>query len=392
MVSSKQTPLKTTKVFLVCSGLGHVLRGYESFTQQCFDTLASEPSLDITLFQGKGHSSSNIHTLRNLPRNHSFTQKLALCFRKHSYLSEPYFLEQTSFFLSLIPYLFREKPEVVIFSDFSLGTMLWHWRRISNLSYKLLFSNGAPNGPPFSRMDHVQHLTPSHYQAAINAGESAENHSLVPYGIQLDRKYTSLSLLERDSLRRKLNLPIERHLILSVGAINKSHKRMDYLIKEVANLAEPRPYLLLLGQFDKESREIVKLGNLLLGADNFQAKTVTSEEIDNYYKSADLFVLASLNEGFGRVFLEAMEHGLPCLAHDYEVARFVLGDHGYFANFACFESLTILIRQVLDRDTKREQAARHQSVYERFSWEYLRRDYTEMIKLCASRASLRSRS
>ncbi|HEY9300372.1 MAG TPA: glycosyltransferase family 4 protein, partial [Phormidium sp.] len=288
------------------------------------------------------------------------------------------------FFLSLIPYIHIERPDVLFFSDFVLGTMLWHWRRLNKLSYKLLFSNGAPNGPPFSRMDHVQHLTPTHYQMALDAGEPATKHSLIPYGIQINQEYTSLTQLERGVLRRKLNLPVDRPLILSVGAINKSHKRMDFLIQELARLPEPRPYLLLLGQIDAESQEIIQFGNQLLGTNYFQAKTVTFAEISNYYRIADLFVLASLNEGFGRVFLEAMMYGLPCLAHDYQITRFVLKDHGFFANFAIPGGLAVLIQQVLAQSQKDAKYYRHQSVYERFSWEKLRPAYIEMLHLCAS--------
>ncbi|MEH2245789.1 hypothetical protein [Nostoc sp.] len=67
---------------------------------------------------------------------------------------------------------------------------------------------------------------------------------------------------------------------------------MDYLIREVAT--EPCPYLLLLAQQNGSSCEIIKLGNSLLGAENFQRRTVASHEVANYYKIADTFVLASL--------------------------------------------------------------------------------------------------
>jgi hypothetical protein len=236
------------RVFLLCSGLGHVRRGYESFTEECFTALSPHPELDISLFQGGNTSIAPATTLWNLPRNHPFTKRLATLSREGSNFSDPYFCEQASFCLSLIPHLHRQKPDVIFFSDFVLGTMLWHWRRISKLSYKLLFSNGAPNGPPFSRMDHVQHLTPTHYQTALDAGEVASKHSLVPYGIHIEPKYTRLAQSDREAIRRKLGLPLDRPLILSVGAINKAHKRMDYLIQEVARLPEPRPYLILLGQ------------------------------------------------------------------------------------------------------------------------------------------------
>jgi 1,2-diacylglycerol 3-alpha-glucosyltransferase len=368
------------KVFIICSGLGHVKRGFESFTQECFDALSNDSSLEIALFKGGRNSCGNAISLWNLSRDVWSTIQLGNITGK-----DPYFIEQASFCLSLIPHIRQKKPDVIFFSDFELGTMLWHWRRLSHLPYKLLFSNGAPNGPPFSRMDHVQHLTPVHYQMALNAGEPPSKHSLVPYGINVSSYLDIPSKSERESLRRQLNLPTERPIILSVGAINKTHKRMDYLIREVAGLPEPRPYLVLLGQKTVESSEIFQMGNQLLGSDNFQSKTVAYDEIANYYKVANAFVLTSLREGFGRVFLEAMSYGLPCLAHDYEVTRFVLKDERYLANFELSGSLAKLISQVLSQNDDDSKHRRHWLVYENFSWEKLRPTYVEMIKFVASK-------
>jgi len=380
MVSiSLNTKSSSIKVFLVCSGLGHIKRGFESFTQECFDALSQETSLDITLFKGGGRSSSKEITLWNLPREKWTAKLLAKLSNGKSYSNNPYFVEQASFCLSIIPYIFREKPDVIFFSDFALGTILWHWRRISKLSYKLLFSNGAPNGPPFTRMDHVQHLTPTHYQAALAVGELANKHSLVPYGIRIDKKYSPLGSVEQSALRQKLGLPIDRSVVLSVAAINKTHKRMDYLIQEVASLPEPRPYLLLLGQIDQESSEILELGHQLLGKTNFRADTVAPEELKDFYRAADIFVLASLNEGFGRVLLEAMANGLPCLAHDYEVAKFVLGNDGNFTDFTIKGNLARLIQQVLSQKIEQSNFLRYQSIYERFSWSVLKPRYIEML-------------
>lgn len=362
------------KVFLVCSGLGHIKRGYESFTQECFHALSAEKSLEITLFKGGGQSTAKEITLRNLPRNYWIAKQLTKFIGKDSY-----WIEQASFCLSLIPHIHQKKPDVIFFSDFALGTMLWHWRQFSKLSYKLLFSNGAPNGPPFSRMDCVQHLTPVHYQMAINAGEPHIKHSLVPYGINVSSNLNILSRNERKFLRHQLHLPTERPIILSVGAINKTHKRMDYLIREIASLLEPHPYLLLLGQKTLESPGILQMGNQLLGTDNFQCRTVAYEEIAKYYKVADVFVLTSLREGFGRVFLEAMSYGLPCLAHDYEVTRFVFGDKGYLANFQLSGSLAKLISQVFSQNNDDDKYQIHRHVYENFSWEKLSPAYIAMI-------------
>lgn len=369
------------KVFLVCSGLGNVKRGFESFTQECFDALSKEHYLDVTLFKGGGESLGKVITLPNLPRDTWMAIQLGQITGRNGY-----YFEQASFVVSLLPHIQREQPDVIYFSDGAVGSLLCHWRRLTKQRYKLLLSNGGPFFPPFlPECDRVQQLTPSHYQTALDAGWPATKQSLVPYGINISSELQILSKAERKALRSRLGLPEKQHIILSVGAINNFHKRMDYIIREIATLPAPRPYLLLLGQQEAESSEIFQLGNSLLGTDCFQIRTVAAHQVADYYKAADAFVLASLKEGFGRVFLEAMSYGLPCLAHDYEVTRFILGHEGYLANFELTGSLASLISQVLtEGDEESKRYFRHHSIYERFSWEKLRPAYVQMIHCCVT--------
>lgn len=371
--------MPTCKVFIVCSGLGHVQRGFESFTQECFDALSKDSALDLTLFKGGGDSNSKSIPLWNFPRESWMGAHLGELIKRDSY-----FIEQSSFFLSLVPHIHLKRPDVIYFSDGNLGNLLWHWRSITKQRYKLLFSNGAPLSPPFDRWDHVQQLTPAHLQIAVEAGTPAEKQSLVPYGISVPSELQTLSLDERDALRKRLGLPVNRPIIISVAAINKSHKRMDYVIKEVAGLPEPRPYLLLVGQQEAESSEVIALGTSLLKNDNFQARSVAPQEVADYYRAADVFTLASLSEGFGRVLLEAMSHGLPCLVHDYEVTRYILEEHGHFADFQIPGNLSDLIHKVLEqRECESKRRLRHRSIYERFGWGHLHSSYIDMIQHCA---------
>ncbi len=167
--------------------------------------------------------------------------------------------------------------------------------------------------------------------------------------------------------------------------MNDYHKRMDYVIRQVASLPTPRPYLLLLGNLERESPPILRLGNDLLGSDGFLAKTVPGTEVSPYYRAADLFVLASTNEGFGRVYVEALSHGLPCLAHDYTAARYTLGDHGLFGDFRTEGGLANLIRGYrLDEETEAKRAIRHKDALDRFGWDQLQNDYVEMLRHCAA--------
>jgi glycosyltransferase involved in cell wall biosynthesis len=142
---------------------------------------------------------------------------------------------------------------------------------------------------------------------------------------------------------------------------------------------------MVLGQMDAESPQVLRLAREILGEDGFSVATVMPDAVDDYYNAADAVVLASTREGFGRVYVEALAHGLPCLAHDYDTARYVLGEEGYFANFTMIGELAALIQKVLavpsDEFHRRQ---RHRSAHARFAWQSLHSAYLDLIRRCAA--------
>jgi glycosyltransferase involved in cell wall biosynthesis len=370
------------RTFLVCPGLGHVARGYETFTRECFTALAGDERLDLHLYKGAGDPADRERAVWCLHRNHGVAAEwLGRLFER-----DGYFAEQATFAVSLIPHLMRWRPDVVYFSDGVVGNMLWRFRNLTGGRFKLLLSNGGPLGPPiFKRYDHIHQVSEVYLEESRRAGRPEESQTLLPYGFQIDARYTPLTEDERTALRCRLGLPVDRPVLLSAGAVNRSHKRMDYVIREVAALATPRPYLLLLGNHDSESEPIIRMGIDMLGPDGFRAATVDHSEIRAYYQLADMFVLASFREGMPRVLVEALAHGLPCITHDFHVTRFVLGRHGLFGDLAIEGNLTRLLEQHhTGAGTDSERQARHRSVYERFSWSALKERYVEMILRCSA--------
>ncbi len=372
--------MKKTKVFLPCSGLGRIRRGYESFTQECFEALRGEPRLDLHLFKGGGSPGGNETVLWNLPRASAPARWLGRLLRR-----DAYFAEQLTFFLGLRRHLAAGRPDVVYFSDGNLGNLLWRWRRKHGQRYRLLFSNGGPLSPPFPRWDMVQQVSSACFEAAKQAGQPDDRQVLLPYGFAIPNKLATLEPAAKAALRARLGLPAERSVLLSVGAVNASHKRMDYLIRELASLPAPRPFLLMLGAREDETPTIAALAENLLGQKDFMIRSVPHEETGGYYAVSDAFALASLHEGFGRVLVEALAHGLPCLAHDYPVAREVLGGDGVFDDFRQPGALARLLGPALAAagDVAARQA-RHRNAHRRFSWDALRGRYIEMIRRCAA--------
>ncbi len=357
-------------VFIVCTGLGHINRGYESFTRECFDVLKDTKDFKLYLIKGGGKKKDNEIVLPNLPRNNKTTQFLSKLLPFDAYT-----IEQITFCISLLPFILRKKPAVIYYSDFILGTYLWHLRKLLKLNYKLLFSNGAPNKPPFKTEDHVQQLLPVYLEEAIKEGAPAEMQTLLPYGFNIDVDKRLNELTNKAQIRKQLGFSADQKIILSVGTVNKHHKRMDYIIHEVAQLNQDF-FLVILGQFEAETYKLINLASAKLPG-RYLINTVAYEKVKDYYIAADYFVLASLNEGFGRVLIEALSYGLPCIVHDYVNARQVLGKNAIYLNM----KESGVLSECLDRITEKKNSQDLiQAVYNFYSWNILKESYLEMIK------------
>jgi glycosyltransferase involved in cell wall biosynthesis len=252
------------------------------------------------------------------------------------------------------------------------------------MEFKIAYCNGATVSEGFGHLDRVQQLTPVALETVLARGADARRHVLLPLGFAIDPRANPVDAQERSALRERLRLPADRRIVLSVAALNRRIKRIDYVIEEVARMPEPRPYLLLLGQPEAETPALRELARSRLGESGHEIRSVRPTEVAGFYRASDLFVLASLGEAFGRALVEAMVQGLPCLAHDYGITRYVLGEHGLLADLSKPGALSGLLASGAALDQTSAEA-RHRFVYERFSWDRLRPAYVEFLSAAAGR-------
>lgn len=367
---------RATRVLLVCSGLDHAHRGFETFARECFEALRHEPELELTLVKGSGPSAPGERSIPTLTRDVAAARLLARMWGRESFR-----VEQVAFGASLLPLLARRRPDVVYFSEWHTGRVLGVYGRLGGRQPRLVLCNGAMAVERFGRLDRVQQLTPAALDAALERGDDPARHVLLPLGFALEREPPASGPEEVSALRARLGLPTDRQVILSVAALNRRHKRIDYLIEEVSRLTEPRPYLLLAGQEEAETAGIRALAAQRLGPEGHDIRTVSHDRVAELYRASDVFVLASLGEGLPRALIEALASGLPCVAHDYAVTRFALGPHGELGDLSVPGGLAALLGGALARGRDPEAARdRHRFAYERFSWDRLRRRYVQLLQ------------
>ena len=360
-------------VFLVCTGLGKINRGYESFSRECFDALNDIKDFKLYLIKGGGEKKESEIPILNFHRQSKFTLWLSRLVRK-----DPYIIEQFTFCFFLLPQIMRKKPAVIYYSDFILGTYLWHLRRLLKFKYKLLFSNGAPNPPPYKTEDHIQQLLPNYVFTGLQAETPEYKQTLLPYGINIDVKENIKRISQTEFLRKKFGLPVNKQIIISVGTINMSHKRMDYVIKEFSKLETDKYFLLLLGQTDKESAEVMDLAQQLLPPESYLIKGVPGKEVNHYMAAADYFILASTNEGLPRVLPEALGNGLLPIVHDYVVTRETLDIYGIFRDLTKQGCLHGALTEVNQKGLTKVNIINYS--YKNYSWDNLKMNYKKMIE------------
>ena len=293
------------RVAILCSGLDHVRRGYESFSLEVVAALAGEASLDVSLVKGSGPSGPHehrAHVLRRDPRRcprpgearcvadrvcdewrsprargigREQLSRLALTGRLPV---DPYEIEELNF--AVTASLATRDADVLLVSDVLTCRAMAALRRLTRREVRLVLSNGAPVSPPYPYADFVQHLTTPAHERAIAAGEAPERQRMVPYGFTLPRP-TSWPDANATTIRASLGLP-EAPIVLSVGALNQHHKRHDHLVREVAKLRGPRPHVVLLGSEEFETESLRALAVNLLGANNVTLRSVASNEVAQY--------------------------------------------------------------------------------------------------------------
>ncbi len=373
-------------MLIACSGLVHAHRGFESFARECFETLRNEPSLELTLIKGSGPPGVNERAVPSLKRDARLARLLG-----RPWGDDGLRVEQFAFAFSIQAEILRLRPDVIYFSEWYTGVGLNLLRRFNRQSYALVLSNGSMADTGFHHFDRVHQHTAPALDWVLARGADPHRHILLPVAFRFAADFTSPSDEQRSELRESLALPLDRKIVISVAALNRHHKRLDYLISEVARLPEPRPYLLLVGEPEAETAGLRSLAHGLLGEDGHSFRTVSRPEVDSLLRASDLFVLASLAEGLPRGLVEAMAQGLPCLAHDYPVADYALGGNGQLADFTRTGALAGLLQSALNEKRDPTKAReRHRFVYESFSWDRLRPQYVDLLYGAVGRADFSS--
>lgn len=150
-------------------------------------------------------------------------------------------------------------------------------------------------------------------------GESTPPIHVVYPGVDVER-FRVLDAAERAEARRRLHLPEDETLVLSLSRL-VPRKGMPVLVEAVARLAADRPGLRLL--IAGTGRDAARIGRAIrrTNAPVSMLGRVDDADLPDLYGCVDLFAMACHDrwagleqEGFGIVFAEAAACGVPSVA------------------------------------------------------------------------------
>ena len=358
-------------LFLVCTGLGRVQRGFESYIKDLAEKFTNE-SVDFTfqVFLGKRLSGAVFEQQEvvHLHRGLELFRKLGVSELRR------FNIEQVTFFFGLIPSILINKPKAIYLGEYNLYCYLYKFRKIFGLNYSLVLYTGGQAAPGLFdiQKDFVHHITDVYYDLLIKQGIPENRQFIIPHFIDLNCNVNELLV---NQIRGKAK---GKKIFLSVGQVDKKIKRMNLIPQILAGVSD-KVFPVVVGANTSDTEDILASFKSTFGSDGYIVTQSPRSEIGSYYAAADCFVLCSEKESFGLAFIEALYFNLPVICHNFQEAHFVLKDMANFYNLDEIDKVSTWIERDLSMINKYNHNEGRSFVNENYTWDMLRDRYFSMF-------------
>ena len=207
------------------------------------------------------------------------------------------------------------------------------------------------------RAEQIFSVSQSLKDHAISLGVDGQKIIVVGNGVDTEVFHP----IDRDEARQRLNIPGDAKVLISVGAL-VPRKGQHRVIEVLPRLVERFPNLLYLvvggaspeGDFSQQL--MIQVSQLGLENHVRFLGAMPPAELKLPLSAADVFVLATSNEGWANVFLEAMACGLPVVTTDVGGNREVVArdELGSVVPFGDSQALGSALQRALEQPWNRE--------------------------------------
>jgi glycosyltransferase involved in cell wall biosynthesis len=163
----------------------------------------------------------------------------------------------------------------------------------------------------YSVADKVVVVSKKVYQELLEEGFLKDKLILIQSGIDLSR-FRRATQEEKIALRKKYNLPLDKHIFVNVANYNPEIKGHIDILKAYKKIEKDNTMLLFVGLLT--DKDAVKEATHF-GIKNFLGLGY-KDDIEYILRACDSFVLGSRLEGIAGALLQAMASGLVCISTD----------------------------------------------------------------------------
>lgn len=347
------------KIAIASSGLGTVARGIETWALDTASALHRR-GVDVTLFAAAPVPAGDtplrvIPCLQRGSRLNRLIVRLMPGFTWRWGLKSDYALEQRTFWHGLLLILNREGFDILHVQDPQLADCCRRARLAGRTATRVILAHGTEEPLTFLQpFTYLQHLAPWHLEQSREnlAPASATPHwTAIPNFVNTDVYHPVQSPEARTALRRAMGVPENAFILGTAAAIKRSHKRIDWLIREFARALAATPgvplHLVIAGSHTPDLKALEALARECCGDHVTFLPDHPHAQMPDLLRTFDAFVLASLFEMMPIALLEAIASGLPVITHDHPVLAWMGGPGGIRLNLHQEGALTESLRTLM---------------------------------------------
>lgn len=379
-----KTTTEVKSILMIAPWLGIVDRGAETFTKELARQLALTWRVTVVTGGKTDFHSSNIEIIECSdfvdPLYRRWLNKI------YNHLSSLRNQSQFSYFFKLLIILWDKiyylHPEAV----YQFAFMRFFSKKVeSDRSWDVVFPQNGIAGALWAKKQRAQHGSIFVYtgHGGIGRGEKLVLgcQPNAYFCLSSDAKNWANKFLDNVStIHNGVNIesfhrvakPNSKKRVLSVGALT-SFKRHELTIKAMALI--PDAHLTIVGSGERHN-ELTRMGESLLPG-RFSLISLPYDKMPSVYANADVFVLPSLNEPMGIVYLEALVSGLRVIAPDDSVRREILSNHAIFVDVNNIRKYAEEISSALTQEYDSTLAITY--VMENYSWDKIAKIYETNI-------------
>jgi len=362
-------PDRPIKIALACPGVGLVQRGFERMFHDIFHLLKDD--LDITLYKGGGANTENEKRLRFINRN----SRLLRIFPIHRLAGRrTIHVENLTFALSLLFAIRGQSYDLIHCTDPPLARVLYKLRRLFRLKFRLLYSEACAMPPSdYPAADHMQQISQATYNEAVECGIPEDYMTMLPLGIYPESFTVTAS---KSELRKKYGIADDTFVVLSVAAINRYHKSIDYLIDEFSSV-KGNALLWIDGSLDLGDPDLIQYAKEKLG-DRCKVTHLPTKDVGELFAVADIMAHTALFEAFGLAPIEGAAAGITVLTHNAAHFKWLMNNEDCAIDMSVVGMLSKRIEDLMANPDQISSLSNRDQILARYSWQELKSAYTDM--------------